>query len=628
MKLFYALMLGVLTVGSASAADFSKPKTEISRTARHALAAPKAAAMTPVKVDRTVTCFYSATTYSSLGDYYTILSDTETASYNANTGSVAAKDGWIITLDFAADYSPTMTLPAGTYKSIEDPYPEDPAPFTVVEDYSLAYYFNSEGEMTAEAMITGNVEVTEENGIYTISATAIGSDGTIYDISFSGRLPFTDPTQKTTQFQQIREDRLDIQLKGGMAFYYGHFHNTRGGTMMIQLYTGNYDNESGLQGDASTMICLDILQRYFPDKDNITIDPGTYKIAPMATLQRNEACAAVETDYMGTTIAVGTYIRDRDSNKIETAGSAFAYGYLASGDIVIEQTDNGYHIYLQNGVTDLGYKVTFDYEGPVGPVLDYSADEVGIANSTITDDVDLSLDDLPRARSFYTGIINNCNVFILDIGSRSGRDPERDGGGDIIRMEFANEPGTAVVQPGSYTMMTDNHESFYKPWLISQSRFTSTTGGGTDISGTVYMHFIEGRYYIMDDYAFFKEGNIGVQCNNNDSYNNRVYSFDIDLIADNGFFVKGQWTGPVELMYDPEALSAIGYVGADGNEAKVYAAGNGIFRIADYIGDVLVYNAAGALCATFHANTDVDLSAMPEGLYILKLGKTTAKVVR
>lgn len=93
MKLFYALMLGALTVGSASAADFSKPKTEISRTARHALAAPKAAAMTPVKVDRTVTCFYSATTYSSLGDYYTILSDTETASYNANTGSVAAKDG-------------------------------------------------------------------------------------------------------------------------------------------------------------------------------------------------------------------------------------------------------------------------------------------------------------------------------------------------------------------------------------------------------------------------------------------------------------------------------------------------------------------------------------------------------
>ena len=81
-------------------------------------------------------------------------------------------------------------------------------------------------------------------------------------------------------------------------------------------------------------------------------------------------------------------------------------------------------------------------------------------------------------------------------------------------------------------------------------------------------------------------------------------------------------------MYDHEALSEIGYVGADGSEAKVYAAVNGIIRIADYIGDVLVYNAAGALCATFHANTDVDLSAMPEGLYILKLGKTTAKVVR
>ncbi|MDE6101265.1 MAG: T9SS type A sorting domain-containing protein [Paramuribaculum sp.] len=628
MKLFYSLLIGALTVGSASANDFIKLKPESATTNFNTLSTPKAATMTPVKVDRSVTCFYSSTTYSSLGDYYTILSDTETASYNANTGSVAAKNGWVIILDFAADYSPTMTLPAGTYKSVEDPYPDDPAPFSLIEDYSPAYYFNNDGEITAQAVITGDIEVAEENGIYTIAATAIGSDGTIYDISFNGRLPYTDPTQKVTQFEQIREDRKDIDFQGGLAFYYGHFHNTRGGTIMIQLYSGNYDSESGLQGDGSTMICLDILQRYFPDKNNITIDPGTYTIAPMATLQRNQACAAVETDYMGSTIAVGTYIRDRDSNKIETVGSAFSYGYLASGDIVIEKTDAGYHIYLKNGVTDLGYEVTFDYEGPVGPIFDYSANESGSALSTITDDVDLAIDDLPKARCYYNGIINNCNVFLLDIGSRSGRDPERDKGGDIIRMEFVNEPGSPVVQPGAYPMMTERADIYYQPWTLGQTHFVSASGGGTDISGTTYMHFIEDRFYVMDDYAFFKEGNIGVQCDTNDPFNNRVYSFDIDLIADNGFFVKGKWTGPVELMYDADALSAIGYVGADGSEAKVYAAGNGIFRIADYIGEVLVYNAAGSLCATFEANTDVNLSSMPKGIYILKLGKTTAKVVR
>lgn len=73
----------------------------------------------------------------------------------------------------------------------------------------------------------------------------------------------------------------------------------------------------------------------------------------------------------------------------------------------------------------------------------------------------------------------------------------------------------------------------------------------------------------MKDYAWFKEGNVGLSMPTEgqpEGDDNRIYNVKVDLIADNNFFVKGEWTGPAKLMYDPDTVSAIGSVEADGSK--------------------------------------------------------------
>ena len=100
------------------------------------------------------------------------------------------------------------------------------------------------------------------------------------------------------------------------------------------------------------------------------------------------------------------------------------------------------------------------------------------------------------------------------------------------------------------------------------------------------------------------------------------------MTSDNNFYVRGSWTGPVTLMYDPDSLSAIGSVEADGSEAKLFAVGNGLYQVSDYLGSVEVYNMMGSLCGTFNAAQTIDLSAAAPGMYIFKMGKTTVKVIK
>lgn len=615
----------MLTATASSATGFAKikPQSVNNRTLE--------TTTTQIELSSCVVCNYDNTNYGNMAEYYTIVSNAETAGYNANAGKVSATNGWVMAIDFFNDPNTSQSLPAGTYLPAEDPYPDDPSALTYITDYSLCQYYDADGNITEEFTLSNPITVTYNMGSYTLTTEAKTTDGSTVSITYTGLLPFIDPSEKQSVYTQLNEDKENIEFVAGRAFYYGMFQSNKGGTMMVQLYTVDPGEGSGVD-DPSMMICLDLIGKIYTDKTKIAIEPGTYPITPLSDLERNTAGACQEIDYMGQTIPLGTYLQDRNSSKYNNGNGTSAYGYLKTGTITIEESANGYKIELLDGVTDRGYKVTFSYDGPVGPIVDYSDDGTQSAMSTIEDDVNLSLDDLPISR-VWTGQKNGCQYFTLDIGSRSGRDPERNNGGDIMRLEFVSPAGTQYIQPGSYEVMEDRYENYYEPWKLGQTYFVSIAGGGTDISGTVYMHFEEGRSYIMDHYAWFKEGHVTVTIPEISTASfgetfadNTVYQFDIDLIADNGFFVKGSWTGPVKLMYDPDTVAGIGDIAADTSVPEVTSLGDGRYSISGFSGTAVVYNIAGAECGSYDATQTLDLSAMPTGIYIIKLADTAIKI--
>lgn len=619
MKKFYLFMLAMLAITSASASGYKLH----SRTLSSPVVAPQAATVT-IDAYKPITCFFDGSTYKTMGDYYVVVSDTEAANYDQNLGQYSANNGWIVSLDFVHKIVNPIALLPGTYKVVED-NGNDPDEFSVISDYSSCLFFDEQGNIKIQAAITGEVTVTPaDDDMFTIKAKAIDASGNTYDVNYTGRLPFIDPSHKFSILRQIMEDRLDEKFIGGLGFYYGKsLQTSKGGELMIQLYSADYGTEDGRQYDETTMICLDLVGRPFPNGD-IQIDPGTYPIVPITEIERGKALSGREITYMTQTMGIGTYLRDRSSSKY-AANDPYAYAYLASGDIVIEKSDKGYKITLENGVTDLGYKVSFSYDGPIGPIGDYSGDDDDPGISTITDDVNLELDDILVARSYYTGVHNGTHTYLVCIGSRSHKYPERTNGGDSMTLEFCNDLSSPIIAPGVYDMIEEKYETFYEPGKLVQSRWVDSAP-----SGTSYIDFEDGRYIVMKDLAWFLEGRVTVTKPNGDSedLNKQIYTFDIDLTSDNGFFVKGTWTGPVELMYDPEGLSAIGAVESDGSQAMVRALGNGLYQVSNYIGEVSVYNVGGALCLTTDASRPVDLSAMPAGLYIFKMGQSSVKIIK
>ena len=125
MKKIYAFLLSAAAVASASAADFTKLKSQSAPAA----VAPLANS-TAIDASRAVSCYYSGDTYESLADHYAVVSNTETAVYDSNLGETSATDGWVFIMDFANDYTSPVALQTGTYKIVADPYPADPAAFS------------------------------------------------------------------------------------------------------------------------------------------------------------------------------------------------------------------------------------------------------------------------------------------------------------------------------------------------------------------------------------------------------------------------------------------------------------------------------------------------------------------
>lgn len=547
--------------------------------------------------------------YDDLGNgvanYYVLLSDNSSAQWTKEDGAILT-DGYVLSIDLYGPTSSPIEITPGTYAASAGS-----ESMTYSPEYSYMTYYNESGEAQDFFDITGNIEVAKTADGYSITLSVDGKP-----VTFSGSIDFDDGTVAPSIYNQIKKD-LDFQCIGALCNYDGNLYESNTGAMYINLYEKNYNEETGGMIDEGYSVALLVYGKLFSDSKNATLDPGTYTIA--RNFKRYTFYPGMEIDYMGTTVVFGTYAKEFNTTRY---ADRFGYSYINDGTITIEDLGEGVYKILVDATTTYGHSVKVSYEGPI-KVVDKSDDTGSTALSTLEDDVQLNLDQIPVARAYNSGKVNNQQTFLVDVGSPSGLDGITEG--DIMRMEFVLPDGTQRVQAGTYTVMEDKFDSFYQPFTLGRGRFVAATGGGTDLSGTRYQNFEAGRYLVMKDYAPAAAGTVGVTVNDDDTY-----TFDIHIVDDAQFRIDGSWTGPVKLMYNPDQIASISEITADNSAIGIKWLDDVTLLVTgiDNIDSAALYNVVGMSVRCDVEGNIIKLDGLGRGVYVLNVNGKSIKIVK
>lgn len=569
---------------------------------------PKAA--TNVSLGYVLGSLYTkASTDTGHDNYYFIVSDQSSASYNSSSAKIEATNAHIVMFDLYAPNGSGSTLPEGTYKFSTSN--DNDAEYYYDANYSAGDYYDADGKgLDQVPAFTGDITVSRAtNGSYTITATNI--EGTTY--TFNGTLSFTGGGS-TTVYPQITSD-ISTTFTGGLAYYYGNLYESKTGNIYINLYDCAFSTETGGMQEKGIDLAICAFGRLFGDPDNATITPGTYTVA--RNFAQNTYFPGMEVDYMSTTIVMGTYVKRRKA--VTGADSDYDYGYITDGTITItEGEEAGTFDFVVDCTTDRGHKVTGTGKNISFTIINNSEDDKKSADSNLDHDVKLDLDYIKTARAYYLGEQNGVNVFWVDLGSPSGKDGDE---GDLLRMEFQTSTGLGTVPAGTYTMMEYDHNytNLYAPYKMTQGYYYN----GGELTGTRYWHFKKGSYQVVDTFASVISGTVGVEV-----LENNEYKFTIDLADGRDYFIQGQWQGPVQLNYDP--ATAINRV-EDEKQGRVRLVGSDQLSVSGLTDDdtVLIYSADGQLLRASRGSSAIDISRLGTGVYIVKAGnKATTKFVK
>ncbi len=542
-----------------------------------------------------------------VAEFYMLFTDKIKSSWSKEDGPVL-ENGFVLRLDIYGPKSSPVVLPSGDYKASSE-YTS----MTYDPDFSYVEYYDANGQPDSDVYpIVGDIKVVNsDNGTYTLKAN-VQNGATVTEMSFSGVVEFDDGTLPPSTYNQIRMN-LDLKLTAGaMANYDGNLFESNTGAMYINLYDHSFDPETGGMTEDGFSLALQVFGKLFSDPKNATLEPGTYTVA--RNFNRYTWFPGMEMDYMGTTVIMGCYVKERNPSKYH---DGYGYSYLSDGTIVIEDKGSGVFAITVDAVTTLGHVVKGSFEGEV-PVHDKSNDDGHPGLSTLEDDVELDLAQIPVCRTFSNGVTNGCQRFIVDIGSPAGRDNVTEG--DIMRLEFLLPQGTKYVQNGTYTVVDEKWDTAMEPYKMTKGYFTAT-----DLSGTRYMHFEEGRTLIMDHYAPAESGSVGVMKNADDTY-----TFNISIIDDMQFRINGNWTGPMILMYDPDQLSAISDVVSDGESISVEWIDSSTLLVSG-IGSAngaKVFGVSGVQMNCGINGNMIDMSGLSSGIYVLNINGKSIKVLK
>ena len=532
-------------------------------------------------------------------NYYMILSDDNEASYNAKDGVMTAHNGAVALLDLYAPEGTGIDLPTGTFNADEGTkfYGVDQ---TYVENY------DANGQGDGGVNIDGDISVAKEEatGIYTISFS--DENGNTY--SYQGELSFTNMSAGgSNTYPQITTD-INTTFNSGIAYYYGNLMESQTGNMVVNLYDGDVDTETGGMTGKGHDLVINLYNRLFGDPKDATIVPGTYKVA--RNFKVNTFFPGMEVDYMGMTVVMGTYVKRRKA--VTGLDTDYDYCYITDGTITITEGEKaGTFDFDIDCTTDRGHKVKGTAKGISFTIYDKSEKSTKDVDSNLEEDVALNFDRVAKSRIYSLGVQNGVQVFTVDLGSPSGKDdPDGVGDQDLLRMEFQTPEGSAYLPEGTYTLMDESHlyTNLYAPFQLTRG-YWDDLGGRT---GTKYEHFRKcpdpkvNLWWVVDKWATVYSGTVGVS--KTDDFH---YKFVIDLYDGNGFKISGEYNKEMEYHYTPDAITSIDGINANVNGAKV-----------------AVYSVGGQLLKTSEASVAESIASLPSGIYLVKTNNKTIKIVK
>ena len=539
-------------------------------------------------------------------NYYIILTSAP-GSFDASSGTVIFENdekAWLTAFDI---YAPTVEngfkLSDGEYAS-----KKDSTAFSFHPSYSGTSYINNAGEGTGYRITSAPIQITNlENGDVQIEWT-ITSGLVTKEAVFRGPIELRRQPTIQSPWPLIGED-MDLAFTGSLALYQGNFFNSKTGNILLNLYDTDFDPETGAHTGVGNCLQICLFNTLFGEAKDICIKPGTYKMA--RNFQRLTWYPGLVIDNMGQSVVMGSFCQRRLEDK------SIAVAFMSEGEFTVAMdTDSVYTINVQM-TTDDGYKVKGQYVGKI-TIFDESQDNPGAIISTLKQDYELNLDQIPVARAWKEDIQEGCSRYYLDIGSPSGRDSVLvKNGGDIFRIDMLLEMGAKSFTSGLYTVMEREYPSDYKPFALRRGHFEN----GGDLCGTRWFHFREGSDMVADGLAPAYYGTVDLRYISSDSV-----KVIIDVIDDGGYAITGEWQGPVEYMYDlpvgiEEQLAAPEFTWKDKQTVLL-----GGVRPTDR---VVVYTPGGEEVMSRTGASSLDLGHLNPGMYIIKVGSRPAiKVAR
>lgn len=494
-----------------------------------------------------------AANYTKLNDatanYYLVFSSVR-SQYDPNSGELSAVNGLVLYLDLYAAPNGGKSVPEGTYTK-----GTDHGDFTYDPEFTTLEVHGADNSVTGYIPLTSDIVVTPtSSGQYLITTKAVIGEKE-KTLRFHGNFNLTNTQQTSDAYYQLTHD-INTRFTGGVSLYYGNLYESNTGNMVVRLYDCAFDLESGAQLGDGYAVELMLFGPLFKEFSDAQIAPGHYTIA--RNFARDTWFPGMEINYMGVTVAFGTFAQELRSSDPTFGDEGYGWAYATGGTIDVVDIGEGNIRITLNLTSKTGYAIKGVYEGPQFPVFDYSPTPKS-AVSTLTEDLELNLSYVKRAHIFNHGIQGDTGTrsYIVDLGSDIDPDgfvlPELNTnpyGADVMRLEFLTDSSSPYLPEGIYSVMEENYTTFYAPGRMRQGYFAD----GGAITGTRWMHLAPNRYYVMDGHAPAAAGSVSVIRGGKNEAGEDIYTFLINIIDDADFNITGTWQGPVHLRYDPKEI--------------------------------------------------------------------------
>lgn len=201
----------------------------------------------------------------------------------------------------------------------------------------------------------GKVTVEKSGLQYTITAEMTTTDDKDFKATYIGYLTFTNESESIPGLPRTDCDLTELNFIKGIAKYYSY--NDRFDNCIVHLY----DVEPRISGSSDFlfseghMLCLDLTTAI---SEEMVLDEGTYKVSASIGKDPLTFGKGYEYEFMGSALAMGTYIEKMDSNLDS------AYGFISEGEVTISRNGTAYSITAKLK-DDKGYSISGTFEGEI-----------------------------------------------------------------------------------------------------------------------------------------------------------------------------------------------------------------------------------------------------------------------